>query len=129
MDVKKCVLDHEAEARSLLQLRQEDRTFFRTALLEVADRIVTLQSSAAASYARADSDINDTNVEVYARKAEFSNKALSLLTPYMKPDDVTASKRKQAVAELRSGRFQAYRNAALDQLFSLNKMKWPARKQ
>jgi hypothetical protein len=127
--VKKCILDHEAKAQSLSQLRTEDRVLFRTALSGLADQITKLQSDAAANFARADTDINDSNVEEYAKKRDFSARSLSVLARYMKPEDVAATKRKQAVEELRSERLEAYRTAALDQLLSLNKIKWPTRQQ
>jgi len=66
IDVKKCLIDYEAKSANLSELKTDDRTFFRTEVAKVADRIVKLQSDAATSYNRAEEDINDGNMYAYA---------------------------------------------------------------
>jgi hypothetical protein len=129
VDVKQCLLRHETIAPNLSVLRANDRNFFRIAVTKVADRLVTLQSEAAAGYTRAEKDVNDSNTDAYAAKREFSARQLALLSPYMKPDEVTARKRQNAVAQLREERIQAYRSAVGEQLRGLNKMHWPTNQQ
>lgn len=127
IDVKKCLLDHEAKAPSLSELRTDDRAFFRTAFVEAADQIVKLQSDAVASYARADDDINDSNIDEYASKRELSARMLVFLAKHMQitPEAVAAHKRKSAVEELRAQRIDGYRSAMRNKLHGLTKVKWP----
>jgi hypothetical protein len=129
IDVKKCLLDHEAKAPSLAELRPDDRAFFQATVAAVADRIAKLQPDAAASYWRAEADINASNIDAYANKSEFTTRALAVLSRYMQPEDVAAHRRKQAVAELRAERLSAYRNEISAQLRTLIKMKWPTQHQ
>lgn len=128
IDVKKCILDHEKKATSLAELRPDDRAYFRTVLLEVTDRIVKFQSDAAANYARADNDINDSNVNAYASRRQFSARMLAFVSQHMKlpPGFIAAQKRRDAVNELRSERIDAYNKALRTELYGLIKMKWPA---
>lgn len=127
IDVKKCLIDYEAKSANLSELRTDDRTFFRTEVAKVADKIVNLQSNAAASYSRADEDINDANMEAYAGKREFSARMLKFLAQHMKmtPEQIAARKRLDAVEELRAQRVDSYWSAFRTELHSLNKLKWP----
>lgn len=127
IDVKRCLLDEEIKSNSLSELRPNDRVVFRTALIKVADEISTIQHDAEASYQRADSDINSSNIEAYASKREFTAKMLSFLVQnkMIKPDDIARQKRKEAVEELKAERVQHYRNAVTAHMRVLMKMRWP----
>jgi len=129
IDVKKCLFDHEQKAPSLSELRSSDRTFFRATLATAADRIVKLQSDAAASYAHAETDINASNIDAYANKGEFSAELMSILSRQVTPKDFAQYKHKQAIEALREERVSAYQRAVTIQLRKLITMQWPTHQQ
>lgn len=129
IDVKKCLLDHEEKAPSLSELRPSDRVFFRATLAVIADQIAKLQSDAAASYTRAETDINASNIDAYANKQEFSARLMSILSRQIKPEDLAMYKRKQAIDALREERVSTYHRALTAQLRCLITMKWPDQQQ
>lgn len=94
--------------------------------MNIGDRLVKLQFDAEANYARADIDINESNVQFFASKSELSNSLLSILAKnrMIQPEDVVRRKRQQAVAEFKAERVQTYRSSVTEQLRGLTKIRW-----
>lgn len=126
-NVKKCLLDYEAKSSGLSELRTDDRAFFRTAVAKAAERIAGHQSNFAAIYKRANEDINDSNMDMYAEKRKFSSEMLKIITQLVKytPEEIAARKRLAAVQELQEQRISAYWSASRVELQSLARLNWP----
>ncbi|SFV17138.1 hypothetical protein [Pseudoduganella namucuonensis] len=129
LDVKQCIVGTESTIRSLSELRQEDRTFFREQLTLLGDRLAQRQLDARTSVAGAHLDVNNTNMNQLAAKRVFESRLSRVLEKMATPQQLAESKRRSAIAELEYERTEAYRKQVSNEMFGLLKLAWPASKQ
>ncbi|MYN06570.1 hypothetical protein [Pseudoduganella aquatica] len=129
LNIKQCIVSAESTIRSLSELRQEDRTFFREQLVLLGDRLAQRQRDAKISVASARLDVNDANIDQLAAKRVFESRLSRVLERMATPQQLAEAKRRSATAELEYERTDTYRKQVSDEMFGLLKLNWPESKQ